>query len=402
MFGKNKMMRILVVTEIFYPENSLVNDLVRQWQVDGFQVDILTQHPSYPIGKIFPGYKNEYYSKEQWGNSIIHRFKLVEGYRDSKIKKILNYLTFVRIGTKIISQIGQNYDRVFVFQTGPLTLALPAVAMKKKFGCPLTIWTLDLWPDAVYAYGFPRYFPLTTFLNKIITKVYQNSDHILVSSKKFSSVIQQYVVDKKIIYTPNWIELGENVESILKLENNKFNFTFTGNISMAQNLERVILGWGKARLKNAVLNIVGDGSVLDTLKKLVDSQHISGVFFHGRIPSDQVMDILGQSDMLLLPLIADSGIEKTEPLKLQSYLKAGKPILGVVRGSVREIIQEYELGICADPEDIDDIASKFHLSIDFTERNKGMIMQTSQDLLEKRFNRNIIIKTITDSVLNKG
>ena len=80
------MKRILIVTEIFHPENGLVNDFAQELVRRGYQVEVLTQHPSYPYGKIFDGYTNDYYSVQTWEGITIHRFKTVEGYRESKIR----------------------------------------------------------------------------------------------------------------------------------------------------------------------------------------------------------------------------------------------------------------------------------------------------------------------------
>ncbi|MEG1838562.1 MAG: hypothetical protein RR220_04645, partial [Bacteroidaceae bacterium] len=100
-------------------------------------------------------------------------------------------------------------------------------------------------------------------------------------------------------------------------------------------------------------------------------------------------------DFLILPLMANEGIEKTEPLKIQSYLNAKKPILGILRGSGREIITENNLGVCADPDDIEDIASSFVKSIDFTKDYSQKVQISAKILMETRFNKKRIINTIT-------
>lgn len=394
------MKKLLVVTETFFPENFLINDLVQQWQRDGYQVDILTQWPSYPHGRIYAGYQNQYYAKEKWGTSTIHRFRLIEGYKESKIKKILNYWVFVRVGTKIAKKIGREYDHIVIHQTGPLTLALPAIAIKKKFHTPITIWTFDIWPDAVYAYGFPKIKPLEWFLNAIIRKVYRNCDHILVSSQKFAETIQPYVVEKKIEYAPNWLLPQKFIPSTLQLTHDKVHFTFTGNISISQNLENVIRGFAAAHLSNAQLNIIGDGVKRMELENIVKHENLSNIIFHGAYPYNQMDDILQQSNMLVLPLIADPGIEKTEPFKLQSYLMAGKPILGIVRGSAKEIIEREHLGLCADPSDIQSIANSFNEALHIIENPSLLknIQQRAYHLMNTRFNRDQIIQKINSII----
>ncbi|SHG23205.1 glycosyltransferase family 4 protein [Dysgonomonas macrotermitis] len=394
------MKSILIVTEVFYPENGLINDFVKELQERGYKVDVLTQYPSYPESVIFPGYKNEYYSIERWGEVTIHRFKLVEGYKNSIIKKILNYWTFVKVGKKIARKIGNEYDHILVYQTGPLTVGLPAVEIKKKFRKALTIWTFDIWPDTVYAYGFPKIFPLTYCLDRFIKKIYSSCDNILVSSEGFIKSIQKYVPDKEILYSPNWMIKEEQEVCPLRLDRGKFNFTFTGNISVSQNLENVLLGWELADLDNAILNIVGDGSSLQTLKQIIEERKIKNVKLFGRYPSNQIADILSQSDTLVLSLIPNHGIDKTEPFKIQSYLQSGKPILGVIAGAGRCIILDNQLGLCSSPTDITDIAEKFRNSLPYALENYSRIALSSKRLIKERFNRELIIDRVI-SIIEK-
>lgn len=395
------MKRILIVSEVFYPENGLINDFANELVRRGYRVEVLTQHPSYPLGRVFEGYRNEKYRIEKWNGITIHRFKLIEGYYESKLKKILNYYRFVREGSRIVKKIGGGYDHVLVYQTGPLTVALPGVAAKKKFGVPLTVWTFDIWPDAVYAYGFPRMFPLTAFLNRLIKKVYAGSDHILVSSDDFKEVIARYIPSgKEIGYAPNWLVQEKRERAAVRLDPVRFNFTFAGNVSISQNLENVLMGWEKCGLEHAVLNIVGDGSRMAVLRELVAKRNIANVVFHGRRPASQMADILSQSDVLVLPLIADEGIQRTEPFKLQSYLNAGKPILGILNGAGRKIIERYRLGISVPPDDIRQIAEGFKKVSALTETEKAAIERQAHRVMTSRFDRTKIINRVIGCIEN--
>ena len=386
-------MRILVVSEVFYPENFLINDLVLEWKKQGHTIEVLTQYPSYPESYVFKGYNNDDYLIEDWDGIKIHRYKFIEGYKNSIVKKIRNYILFVREGKKIAKRIGKDYDHVFVSQTGPLTVSYPALAVKKKYNIPVTIWTYDIWPDAVFSYGVPNNSITDFILSKVIKGIYSKCENILVSSKRFEQTINRYV-KKNIHYIPNWLQETENVESALRLDTSKINFTFTGNVSLYQNLLNVIKGFEKANINNSVLNIIGDGSGIDEIKNYVIENNISNVILHGRYPYNQMNDILNQSDILVISLIPNAGIEKTEPLKLQSYLAAGKPIFGILNGSCKDIIEENNLGICSLPNDIDDISLGFKNIIKFSKEEGDNIKQRSKELMQSRFNKEIIISKI--------
>lgn len=386
-------MKIFVVSEVFFPENFLINDLVLEWKNQGHTIEVLTQYPSYPESYVFDGYENNGYRVEDWNGVKIHRYRFIEGYKNSIVKKFRNYILFVRQGKKIAKRIGKDFDFVFVSQTGPLTVTYPALAVKKKFNIPVTIWTYDIWPDVVYSYGVPKNFITDIFLSKVIKGIYSKCDNVLVSSKRFEQTISEYV-NKEIHYIPNWLQETENVESALRLDDSKINFTFTGNISLYQNLLNVIKGFVKADIDNSVLNIIGDGSAIYDIKKYILENNISNVILQGRYPYNQINDILNQSDILIISLISNKGIEKTEPLKLQSYLNSGKPIFGVLNGSCRDIIEENKIGVCSLPDDIDDIAKGFKNIIQFAQLEGENIKQRSKELMQSRFNKEKIISRI--------
>ena len=392
-------MKILIVTEVFYPENFLINDFAKEMVARGHNVEVMTRQPSYPEGVVYEGYKNDDYSVEEWNGITIHRFKTIEGYKTSKLRKIWNYIHYVRAGKHLIGGLIKDVDVILVHQPGPLTLALPAVYARKKWNIPTAIWTFDIWPDAVYAYGFPKKFPITTFLNYIIRKVYCNMDKIFVSSRQFISTISPYCGRYDIMYAPNWLLPEHNESSVVALDKSKINFTFTGNISISQNLDNVIRGFYEAKIPNACLNIIGDGSTIEQHRQLSMTLGCENVRFYGRLPYSQIHDILRQSDYLLLPLVSNSGIEKTEPFKIQSYLKAARPIYGIISGAGREIIEENSLGICASPDNIMEIADGFRRMMHISDREKMLIEERAAMLMQGRFNRDVIIGKVEQGLV---
>lgn len=394
------MSRILVISEVFHPENFIINDLVREWKREGHRVDILTQNPSYPYGRVFEGYSNRKYWREEWKGSVIHRFRVMEGYRESKMRKVRNYLYFIIAGSRIARRIGADYDKVFVSQTGPLTVALPAIALRRKFGIPVAIWTFDLWPDSIYVYGIGKNFLTGFLIDRFVKYVYRRCDLILVSSERFIGHIRRYAPGREVHYAPNWLMDFPEKKSQIEFDRSKFNFTFAGNISVSQNLANVMRGFHKASIPDSALNIVGDGSSFADVSSLAAELGASNIAFFGRRPADEIDDILSRSDALVLSLVANEAVEKTEPLKLQSYLKAGKPILAITNGAARDIIVKNGIGISADPSDIDDIAEGFRRTVEtYGCGGTDAIKESCRKLMNTRFNRDRIIRSINDVFL---
>lgn len=152
-----KKQRLLILTERFFPEEFLINDLATAWQQRGYEVDLLTQVPSYPHDRIYEGYVNRLFQTTREFHDIpVHRVRTVLGYNTSLVRKILNYLSFACLTSLWALVNGWRYDRVFIYHTGPLTMATAALVLRFLCRKPTMIWTQDVWPDTVYAYGFKQ------------------------------------------------------------------------------------------------------------------------------------------------------------------------------------------------------------------------------------------------------
>ena len=72
--------KILIVTECFYPEEFKVNDIALSWKDKGYDVDVLTLTPTYPLGEVFPNYKNRLFQRDKYKDINIFRLYAITGY----------------------------------------------------------------------------------------------------------------------------------------------------------------------------------------------------------------------------------------------------------------------------------------------------------------------------------
>ena len=396
-----KMKKVLVLGEVFYPEDFLINDLAQEWEKEGRRFDVLTRAPSYPFGKVYKGYKNKIYQTTYFNTIKIHRFPVLQGYQKSVFIKILNYLSFVFWSFWVILFIGKNYDRVFIYQAGPLTLATAGILMKKIYGAKVYIWTQDLWPETVYAYGFKKTKLLSFCLDRFVKWVYRNSDVILVSCEGFIDRIRRYVPHKEIIFAPNWSLLGYHPKKKMELPG-RYNFTFAGNIGKVQNLDYVVRGFGRfvKDAPDAWLNIIGDGSFLPELKSIVINENIPNVNFTGRIPLADMSDYYAASDVLVISLKNVPLYEIMIPSKFQAYLSTHKPIYAIFNGEVRTMVEKYGIGLGANPTDVVDIAEGFSHFMALNDSEKKTMAGKAMRLQEQSFERKKIISRINALVWN--
>ena len=297
----------------------------------------------------------------------------------------------------------RTFDKVFVYQTGPLTQAFPLIFLNKIFRKQTYIWTLDLWPDTVYAYGFKEKRLLKVCLNLFVKLIYKSCNHIFVSNEGFISKIKFYVPKADITFTPQWVPLDLDFENAIHIESIRpfFNFTFAGNIGKVQNLENVIKGFSQAKKdSNVMLNIVGDGSNLDNLKTLVTENNIGNVLFHGRRPLKEMPNWFYSSDILIISLTNKASFALTVPAKFQAYLASGKPIFSIVPGETATLVNKYKLGYSAHPDNIKEITKGFEKLFMLKKQQKEEISQNAANLVESKYSFNKTLEQIFEIVFH--
>jgi glycosyltransferase involved in cell wall biosynthesis len=400
---KNK--RILIVTECFYPEEFKINDVALSWKDKGYDVDVLTLTPTYPLGRVFPGYKNSFFRKDEYQGINIFRVHAVSGYRDNAVKKIFKYINFMILGSIAAIFIGRKYDYILGFNMSALTGMLPAVLVRKLYKKPLTFWTQDVWPDSVYAYGFKKTKILSTFLDIFVRFMYRNIDAIAVSGKGFESKLAPYIKKDLIFhYLPNWADDldGDLASENLGKSEGVTHFTFAGNIGKVQNLENIINAFcllSSEYQEKSQLNIIGDGSNLNNLKLLTNNN--PNIIFHGKKPRSDMASYYKASDFLIISLIDKPIFSVTVPAKTQTYIAAKKPILAIINGDTASIIQDNNLGLCADPSKIDAIATMFQRCMDMGQEERQSFSKENDRLLATIFNKDKTIDRLLEIVISK-
>ena len=397
---KNK--KILIVTEAFYPEEFKINDVALSWKNKGYDVDVLTLAPTYPLGRVFSGYKNSFFRKDEYQGINIFRLRAVTGYRESVIKKILKYINFMIFGSIVAIFIGRRYNYIFGFNLGSLTDMLPAVIIRKLYKKPVMLWVQDVWPDSVYAYGLKKNKILSTLLDSFVKYIYKNITSIAISSKGFELKLEPYIKKGlKFNYAPNWPDnIDMDVAPIILSKTQKVHFTFAGNIGKMQNLENVINAFcllPDEYQKKAQLNIIGNGSNLVNLKNL--SNNNSHIVFHGLQALADMAKFYKASDFLIISLIDKPIFSVTVPAKTQTYIAAKKPILAIINGDVADIVNDSNLGICADPSSLVLIKESFEKCINMSKKEKDEFVINNDNLLKTIFNKDSIIKNLTSQLV---
>lgn len=354
-------MKILFISQYFYPEQFSNNAIAEYLSNKDYQVDVLTCVPNYGRAGYYKGYSNRERRFEVWRGIRIFRARTI-ARGETKLRLILNYLLFP------ISAIFEYHvrrvsrpDLTFVSMPSPLTQALSAIYLKKRFGIPTVFWVQDIWPESpILTLGIKNKFTRKVLI-KLCDWIYRQADVLLVQSEGFVDRMRESGVH------PDRIGVFPNTapKSYVPLANTEvpggagraFQLMFAGNIGESQDFETILGAADRLRYRNIHWNIVGSGRHEKWLRDAVKRLDLSDKFtFEGRHPEDEMPKFFARADAMLVSLRDRPIFRLTVPYKVQCYMACGRPIIGSISGETARILRQSGAGFVVEAGRPDDLA----------------------------------------------
>lgn len=389
-------MKILIVSQYFYPENFRINDLALELKKRGHEITVLTGLPNYPKGEYFEGYDDTKNCDEVWNDIPVYRCKL-RPRKTGSVNLIRNYVSFVIEANKKLKELqNKDFDLIYVFEVSPITVALPAIKLKKKKNIPVIINIQDLWPENIVAVTGMTNPIIIGLVNRMVNYIYRHCDLILTASPSFVSKIKERINDKdKVRYWPQYSTVNKTDEEVSIYDKEYFNIVFTGNIGEAQGIDLAIEAAKILKDKKICWHFVGEGRSKEKLEKQVNEYGINDrVKFHGFHPEKEIPKYLKDADAALLILKPNPVFEMTIPAKLQTYLACGVPLLGCVSGEGKRIIEESKAGIVSEDISVDGLVKVCNQFIELPNDLLNEYKERSYCYGKSNFNKNKLISDL--------
>lgn len=393
-------MRILIISQYFWPESFRINDLAVGLVKKGHEVTVLTGIPNYPSGKFYQGYGLFNNLRQNYFGARIIRVPVIPRAKGKMVQLILNYLSFTFSSVFISLFLSRKkFDLVF-FSHSPVAEGIPAVLLKKIQKVPLILYIVDLWPEAISAVGAIKSPFILAGVGKVVSLIYKHCDQILVSSPGFIERIKTMGIDEsKINYWPQW---AEDSYQIIPIEENSteskempsgFRIMFAGNIGAAQGFETIIKAADKLKdFSDIHWVILGDGRMKPWVEKEIRLREIENtVHLLGRRPVELMPRYFALADVLLVSLKSNPVFALTLPAKIQSYMACGRPILACLEGEGAKIIQESGAGISCLSGDYESLAEAVLKMYNYSEIERKEMGLKGRAYFEKHFTRNILL-----------
>lgn len=398
-------MRILVVSQYFWPEVFRVNDIVSGMRERGHEVTVLTGLPNYPAGAVFPEFQASPATFAKFHGAQVLRVPMRPRGKGN-LNLVRNYWSFVWQASMrgVWALRGHHFDVIFVFQTSPLSSAVPALLLRRLKRAPLALWVLDLWPDTLSAVGMVRSPRVLRWIGAACAAIYRRCDAILVQSAAFFDPIERWGGRRdRTHYFPAWSEAvftdgaAVQVHPLVAKHRGRFTVMFAGNLGDAQDLPSVLDAAERLRHRQDIRwLIVGDGRCGDWVREQIAARQLDQVVMLGRHPLEHMPAFFAGADALLVSLKGEPIFAMTIPGKVQSYLAAGKPLIGMLDGEGARVIREAGAGLVAPAGDAAGLARCIEDLAALPEARRAVMAEQGRRYAQDRFDRDALIDGLCD------
>ena len=397
-------MRILIITQYFWPENFRINEVSEELVKLGHEVLILTGYPNYPKGEIYSEFKKDHKRFSNYKGAEIIRVPLLPR-KQNNINLIFNYISFL-LNSIIFGYFklkGKELDIIFTCQLSPVTIGITSAFFSKMLNIPQVLWVQDLWPDTLVGLKILKKQWQINLLKILVNWIYSKSDLILAQSKSILKEIKNYPsVKDNISYFPTWAESNlflKIATPALEIKStNIFTILFAGNIGEAQDFPNIIKAVQHMTLNNVMnfrIILIGDGSKKEWVKSEVKKLNLEKYFeFYGSYPLEKMPSFFRHADALLVSLLNKKVFNMTIPGKIQFYLSSGIPIIGMICGAGAEVIKQSKGGFVCDSGDYLSLSRIIQNLILIENKDLKEIGLRGKEYADKEFSKTKLIKKL--------
>ena len=356
-------MRILFLTDNFPPETnapaSRTYEHCLKWINMGYKVTVITCFPNFPKGRVFEGYTNKLYQKENIDGITVIRVWSYITTNSGFVKRIIDYVSYAL--TSFLFGLFVKTD--LIIATSPQFFTAISGRMLSLF--KRVRWVMevrDLWPDSIAAVGsMNKSSKAFIILKKIEHHLYLSASKIVVVTDSFKKYVikDHQIIPKKVgvfkngVLISNFKKPKPNALVALKESlglKNKIIISYLGTHGLAHGLKFILESISKIPNLDIHFLFIGDGAEKENLIKYSKTLHSKNFTFLESVTKSEIPLYIEISDYSLVNLKKSDEFKNVIPSKIFENIAMYKPILLGVEGESKELIDDYEVGVCFDPE----------------------------------------------------
>lgn len=393
-------MKILVVCQFYYPENFVITNVCENLVKQGNDVTVLTGKPNYGYGYILPEYKIIKY--EEINGVKVHRVNII-ARKKTRLSIIRNYLSFWKNSKKWVRNCKEKFDIVYSMSLSPVTILSAGNLYKKKHHVKHVVHCVDLWPESVLVTHAVRKNSLVyRLLYRWSRSLYSKVDHVILGSPSFKQYFDEVLKlpNLKTSYIPQPSLVEENDIAPFKYDGG-INILYCGNLGKIQLTELIPEAMKEVSNPNIKFHLIGMGPMTSTIQKEIKDYHLEGkVIYHGPIPTKKAAAYFKSADALFVSLNSKGFVGKTIPNKLVMYMSFAKPIIAMLAGDGKKILEESQGAIIVE-QNAESLKRGIEQMATMSKEEKEKLGHNNQAYFKNHFTIDIIGDAINKVLLDE-
>lgn len=285
------------------------------------------------------------------------------GNKLSFLKRMLSFFSFIFLSIYAGLRV-KKVDIVYATST-PLTIGIPAMALKLLKGLPFVFEVRDPWPESLIKMGLIKNRIVKGVLLWLERTIYKQSAAIVALCPGMADGVRKKCVgDKTIAMIPNSADLNifnpDTDGSAIQKEKgwtDKFVLLYAGIIGRANGLEFLVDVAEKLKEWDDIhFVLVGDGSKKINIIEAANKAGLGNIEFLDPVPKTEVAKIMAASSASMVILANYPILEHNSSNKFFDSLSAGKPVLLNFSGWQRDVLKENNAGFGCKQWDVDEFA----------------------------------------------
>jgi colanic acid biosynthesis glycosyl transferase WcaI len=339
--------------------------IARALAARGHEVKVLTGFPSYPMGKVYDGYRTRLRSEEVRDGIRVLRVPDAPSHDRSAVRRALSLTSFAASAT---AQVGwlRDVDVCLTYLT-PATVGAGAMTLRRIWGVPYVLYVQDLWPETVTASGFIGDSRVSSaaerLLNAWLARLYRGAEGIAALSPTMARSLDGRGGRVPAEAVPNWVDesvfrpVTDRQRSVLDPERRWV--MYAGGMGEVQSLDTAVRALHLLDDRPDLgLAFAGGGVVAEPLERLARDLGVAHrVRFLGSFPVAEMPGLMAEADAQLVSLKDLPLFHGTIPSKLQASMACGLPIVCAVAGDAADVVRRAGCGFVAEPGDVASVAA---------------------------------------------
>jgi colanic acid biosynthesis glycosyl transferase WcaI len=326
----------------------------------GYEVTVLTTFPSYPRGRVYPGYRGRLVFRETLEGLSVVRVWSLTSPNSGFVLRAVSFISFLVSASLVGLFLGRPAVVMAAVPSPGTELAGLLIARVK--GSAFVLEMIDLLPDNLEFLDL-RGGLILRLIDRYYRFIYRKASAVAVVSVAARDVlVERGVAKQKIVLLPNAadpdvLDCGNSAEirRAHGLES-KFLVVYAGSFSRYYQIPNLVNAAEILMRMRPDIHFlfIGDGPDHDAVRKLLIQRSIRNVTLIGALPRSRIGGYLQAADLFLYSLVAHSippAYHNHISAKACDYLFVGRPIIAVENGPVLgPLLTEIGAGVSVAPK----------------------------------------------------